>query len=86
MGTISDDLLADLFQHPGFTVLKERLQERKNKDLDVLARSILYLNGEVDQRAIDEKRGFWRGADWFLTETKKGASAFAHEHEESEQS
>ncbi len=71
-----DVLLNELFNHPGFEVLKKRLKEQETDDALILARTILQSNKPIDQQQVDERRGFWRGADWFIRETKRGASAF----------
>lgn len=76
MADHDDALLNEIFEHPGFQVLKKRFEEQRTDDALTLAKTIIRSNQVIDQRQIDERRGFWRGADWFLRETKRGASAF----------
>ena len=71
-----DAQLDDLFRHPGFEVLKKRMHEQRTDDARILANTILHSNNVIDQRLIDERRGFWRGQDWFIRETKRGARAY----------
>jgi hypothetical protein len=71
-----DSLLADLLQHPGFEVLKKRSEDRAVEEALKLADTMLHSNAPINQRKIDEMRGFWRGVEWFIRETKRGARAF----------
>jgi len=71
-----DALLDELFRHPGFDVLKKRIEETREDDALILANTIIRSTHPIPQRMVDERRGFWKGADWFLRETKRGASAF----------
>lgn len=72
----TDAILADLLQHPGFEILKSRIEETKDKQALRLAGTMLHSNDLIDQRKVDEMRGFWRGVDWFIRETKRRANAF----------
>ena len=78
----NDDLLADLFRHPGWAELELRLVARKDFDTKTLALATLTATTLIDQRKVDETRGFWRGADWFLKETKRGARAYERTNNE----
>jgi hypothetical protein len=71
-----DALLAELLKHPGFEVLKSRSEERATEEALRLADTMLHSNHPTNQRKIDEMRGFWRGVEWFIRETKRGARAF----------
>ena len=71
-----DALLAEVIKHPGFTVLRDRVERRRELGSLRLADKIIASNKPIEQREIDEERGFWRGVDWFIRETKRGASAF----------
>lgn len=75
-------LLNDLFKHPGFEVLMQRIDKLSEEDALTLANTILHSGNPIDQRRVDEKRGFWRGVEWFIRETKKGARVFERMGEE----
>ena len=80
----NDELLADLFRHPGWPILTQRLKERKAKDTQSLALGILAVTTPLNQREIDETRGFWRGADYLLRETSNAAKALERPTKEGE--
>lgn len=71
-----DAILADLLKHPGFEILKNRVDALRDEKALKLAKTMIFSNSEIDQRLVDEMRGFWRGVDWFIRETKRGANAF----------
>lgn len=71
-----DVLLADLLKHPAMSVLMRRVEARKTEDALRLAKKIVEQNYPIDQRSVDETRGFWRGVEWFIRETKRGGHAF----------
>jgi hypothetical protein len=57
-------------------VLKERVAELRKEEALTLANTMLRSSQKANQRHIDEMRGFWRGVDWFIRETKRGANVF----------
>jgi len=59
-------LIQALQRHPGYTVLLDRILIDRERYFANLARGLMRQKGEVDQREIDEKRGFWAGAVWAL--------------------
>ena len=76
MSEHDDNLLADLFKHPGFEVLKTRVNAELDRKALSLATLITRTDSPVDQRKVDRERGFQQGVLWFLNETKKRAKAF----------
>ena len=55
-----------LTTHPAYEVLIREIEAAREKYFVNLARGLAMRNGPVDQREIDEKRGFWKGAIWAL--------------------
>lgn len=60
------ELVAGLMKHPAYKVLIEELEAMRERYFATLARGIATQTGPVDQREIDEKRGFWKGAIYAL--------------------
>jgi hypothetical protein len=74
-------LLASLASHPGFPVARSIFEAERDRYFANLAR-LLQRGEPIDQRVIDEKRGFWLGARWILAEAERGKAAFDKEQEE----
>jgi hypothetical protein len=70
------DLLADLFKHPGFKVLTERVEAEIERKKGHIISTALNTQTAVDQRKIDQTRGFIEGYKEFLKQTEKGSKAF----------
>lgn len=80
--THDDQLLAQLAQHPGWEVLEKRFLEKRDQYFVNLGRQIQGNRTEpLDQRVIDEKRGFWLGGVWLLKEAKSAKATFERENE-----
>lgn len=71
-----DNLLAEWLKHPGAQVATQRIQETLHAKGEKIARDLLTRTAPIDQRMVDEARGFKQGAEWFLVEAKRGARAF----------
>lgn len=56
--------IADLPSYEAFKVLQNELLRRRESYFASLARGLTNNRAIVDQREIDEKRGFWYGALW----------------------
>jgi hypothetical protein len=75
-----DELIAQLAQHPGWKVLEKRFHDKREAYFTRLGKELHSGNMQVDQRVIDEKRGFWFGGLWFLLEAKRATKAFEREY------
>jgi hypothetical protein len=66
----SDDLerIERLRGHVGIKALHALLKENKEGYYDNLARRLEKVAEPVDQRSLDYKRGFFRGAEWILSQ------------------
>lgn len=53
------ELIARLADHPGFKALCDELEELEEKWYSNFARGLARNPGPVDQREVDEKRGYW---------------------------
>lgn len=60
------ELISGLLKHPGYLALVEQMLVAREKYFANLARGLASQAAPVDQREIDEKRGFWKGAIWAL--------------------
>lgn len=60
------ELITGLLQHPGYKALVEEILAARERYFANLAKGIATQAAPVDQREIDEKRGFWKGAVWAL--------------------
>lgn len=85
------DLIARLADNAGFLALKEEVLRARDEYFVNLAKGLASTRTAVDQREIDEKRGFWAGAVWaldrFPTMTKRDWDKMvAQANEESEDS
>ena len=58
--------ISALLKHPGLQVLRAEIKVAREKYIANLARGLAMHTDPVDQREIDEKRGFWKGAIWAL--------------------
>lgn len=74
-----DNLLAEWLNHPGSAVAQERVAAEVKRRADLLSVAILKSPHPIDQRQVDEQRGFGQGAEWFLREAKRGERAFKRE-------
>lgn len=61
------DLVARLQDNPAVQAAVEELKELKHRYYVNLARTLSESTLPIDQRDVDYKRGFWRGALWALT-------------------
>lgn len=60
------ELIAGLLKHPGYQALVAELEAKREQYFANLAKGIATQQTPVDQREIDEKRGFWKGAIYAL--------------------
>ena len=73
---IADDLLVDLSRHPGWQVLKERMEAQQKREMDSLALFLLRNPAQVDQMALSRKRGFFSGQRWFMRAVERELAIF----------
>jgi hypothetical protein len=59
--------IAELLTYESFKVLQNELLRRRDSYFQNLSRGLTNNRNLVDQREIDEKRGFWYGALWATT-------------------
>lgn len=71
-----DNLLAEWLKHPGAKVASDRVNAEIGRRTEALALLIVSTSAALDQRKVDEERGFKKGALWFLQEAKRGQRAF----------
>ena len=64
VGPEEEEAIADLLGFESFKVLQNELLRRRNAYFLHLAQGLSNNRNLVDQREIDEKRGFWYGALW----------------------
>lgn len=72
--------VAALADHPAWDDLRAMVQERQERQLAAVARAIVS-SGEIDQRRVDEERGFQRGVAWVLAAPSRAAEAAKRETE-----
>jgi hypothetical protein len=72
-----DDLIAQIFQHPGWQSLSDRVNEAQELKRKALVTLILHTREPVDQAKVDFERGVMAGVELFLTEAQKAGRAFA---------
>lgn len=60
------EAISFLVSHPGYAVLIAEIEAAKERYIANLARGFAVSSAPVDQRELDEKRGFWKGAIWAL--------------------
>lgn len=77
-----NSLLASLADHPGFKVVEEMFKKHRAEFYENFTKKLYASSEPVDQRVVDEKRGFYLGGAWFIREVKKGQKAFARATEE----
>jgi len=58
--------LMELKKNPRFKLLQEQVHGAREEYFASLARALWESKGPVNQREIDQKRGFWEGAIWAL--------------------
>jgi hypothetical protein len=68
------ELITTLARMPGFERLADEVEGARKEYFANLARGLAMHNTPVDQREIDEKRGFWKGALWALRTFPKQTS------------
>jgi hypothetical protein len=71
------DLIAQIFQHPGFEALTARVNATQEAKRQALVTLILRTREPVDQSKVDFERGVMAGVELFLTEAAKAGRAFA---------
>lgn len=78
MPDLHDDqaLLATLASNPGFLVAKRIFTEKREEYFLNLAKSLWTPGAVVDQRVIDEKRGFWLGLRYGIKAVEDAQRAF----------
>lgn len=76
-------VLVDLARHPGFALLRTRLEQRHRRDVESVAAQLVA--GElVDQRVLDKRHGFWLGGRWLLREAEHELRSFRDRTREEE--
>ena len=60
------DLIAALINHPGYAALVEQLALAREQYFANFAKGLMASMNPIDQREVDEKRGFWKGAHYAL--------------------
>lgn len=68
------DAISTLAAHPAWAVLEQELGAARERYFDNLARGLATNRNAVDQREIDEKRGFWTGVIWAVSTFPKKKS------------
>ena len=58
--------VARLAAHPDWEILTEEVKRRRDVYFKNFAQGLAKSRNLVDQREVDEKRGFWIGAIWAL--------------------
>ena len=58
------DALSQIAEHPSWNTLVDQVKDGREEYFRKLARQISSSAQPLDQRVIDEKRGFWQGALW----------------------
>jgi hypothetical protein len=71
-------ILAELARHPGWQLLWNKVERRKQKEIEMLGRKA-FMEGGVPAEDAARVRGFHEGADWIRREADK---AFRHVYEE----
>jgi hypothetical protein len=56
--------IAILSQHPAFKLLVRAVEEERDRRMAKLAREFTFKADALNQRALDEERGFFKGALW----------------------
>lgn len=56
--------IAVLSQHPAFKLLARAVEEERDRRMEGLARQFVSKADALNQRALDEMRGFFKGARW----------------------
>lgn len=60
------ETISFLVSHPGYEVLVEQIEAARKRFFENFARGLVSSPLPIDQREVDEKRGFWQGAIWAL--------------------
>jgi hypothetical protein len=71
-----DDLIAQVFQHPGWQALTDRVNAAQEFKRKALVTMILHTREPVVQSKVDFERGVMAGVELFLTEAQKAGRAF----------
>lgn len=72
-------MVAELCQHPGWGVVRRIVAERREKDMQRLARE-LYADGHTKQN-VDYVRGLHQGAAWVLTQVENTFRSVSEERD-----
>lgn len=59
--------ISEILKHSGFKNLATAVALAQNEFFENLAKEIASSREPVNQRELDEKRGFWAGATWAVT-------------------
>jgi hypothetical protein len=68
------EAISQLYAHPAWAVLEQEVTAARDKFFTNFAAGLAMRREPVDQREVDEKRGFWAGAIWALTVFPKKTS------------
>lgn len=60
------ELIYQLTQHAGWEKLAEYMQDRRQAFFANMARGLMGSKNPVDQREVDEKRGYWDAVDFIF--------------------
>lgn len=55
-----------VLEHQGFKALQDEVHEARQEYFMQVARGLATSKDPIDQRLVDELRGFWKGAIWAL--------------------
>lgn len=58
--------ISSVLPHQGFVSLQEEVHEARQEYFLQVAKGLATSKDPVDQRLVDELRGFWKGAVWAL--------------------
>jgi acyl-CoA reductase-like NAD-dependent aldehyde dehydrogenase len=70
------DLVAQLFQHPGWKILEGRVNAEVERRQQALVTLILRTDHPLSEAKVDKNRGIIEGIDIFLSEARKAGRAF----------
>ena len=76
--TDEDRIIADLVAHPSWEALKIRFAEERERSFAKFAKQMM-AGVQVSGSLIDEKRGFWRGGQWFIDEVERSAERLSRD-------
>ncbi len=67
-------MINELSDTAAFKALRAHARVAREEYIADLARKITFSRDQVDQRMVDERRGFWAGVHWSLNQLPKTAS------------